>query len=63
MFTSEPDFTRYDFVDIPYVAKASPIWIALSRDIDFSRPDADEVKLRTAIAKSVGLPRTPVEQD
>lgn len=63
MFTSEPDFTPYDFVDIPYVAKASPTWIAMSRDIDFSTPDADEVKLRTAIARSVGLPRTPVEQD
>jgi hypothetical protein len=29
----------------------------LTRDIDFSRPDLDEVRLVAAIMKSEGLPR------
>ena len=32
------------------------------RDIDFSRPDADEVKLHEAIMKSEGLPRQKAVQ-
>ena len=48
-------------VDVPDVEGPSEegfsIQLALSKDIDFSRPDADEVKLRAAILKSEGLPR------
>jgi len=29
----------------------------LTKDIDFSRPDADELKLRQAVAMSEGIPR------
>jgi len=57
LFTDKPDFTPYNFKNIQYATKVSPEWLALSRDIDFSRPDADEVKLRAAILKSEGLPR------
>ncbi|WP_164928482.1 bifunctional YncE family protein/alkaline phosphatase family protein [Gloeobacter violaceus] len=57
MFTSTPDFTPYTFVPIQYVAKANPAWKALTKDVDFSRPDADELKLRRAILLSSGLPR------
>jgi DNA-binding beta-propeller fold protein YncE len=57
LFTSKPDFTPYRFAPIQYAKKANPIWVAMTRDIDFSRPDADETKLRLAIQRSEGLPR------
>jgi DNA-binding beta-propeller fold protein YncE len=57
MFTSTPDFTPYSFQQIQYAQGANAIWLALTKDIDFSRPDADEVKLHEAIMKSEGLPR------
>jgi DNA-binding beta-propeller fold protein YncE len=57
MFTSTPDFTPYNFVPIQYASKANPKWLALTKDIDFSRPDADELKLRRAILLSEELPR------
>jgi hypothetical protein len=57
MFTSTPDFTPYNYQQVQYARGASPIWLALSRDVDFSRPDADELKLVAAIMKSEGLPR------
>jgi hypothetical protein len=56
-FTGTPDFTPYTFAPIAYAKGANPIWLALSSGVDFSRPDADEVKLRDAIMKSEGLPR------
>jgi hypothetical protein len=56
MFTSEPDFTPYDFVQPVYVAKAKKSWKRLTRGIDFSAPDRDEEQLRRAIARSEGLP-------
>ena len=54
LFTSQPDFTPYNFKTIQFVTRVSPEWLALTRHIDFSRPDADEVKLREAIVKSEG---------
>jgi len=57
LFTSLPDFTPYNFTPIQYAMGANATWLALTKDIDFSRPDADEVKLRAAIMKSEGLPR------
>jgi phospholipase C len=57
MFTSKPDFTPYTMKPIQYAKGASALWIAMTRDIDFSHPDADELKLRRAIALSEGIPR------
>jgi DNA-binding beta-propeller fold protein YncE len=57
LFTSKPDFTPYNLKDVPYDTKVSPLWLALTKNIDFHRADADEVKLREAILKSEGLPR------
>jgi hypothetical protein len=42
-----------------YAKGANRTWIELAKHIDFSRPDADEVKLHAAIMKSEGLPRRP----
>jgi DNA-binding beta-propeller fold protein YncE len=60
-FTSEPDFSPYDFVTPVYVAKAKKSWKRLTRDIDFSAPDRDEEQLRRAIARSEGLPHHAVK--
>jgi DNA-binding beta-propeller fold protein YncE len=57
LFTSKPDFTPYDFTQVQFAKGANKAWLAMTRDVDFSRPDADEVKLRHAILKSEGLPR------
>jgi DNA-binding beta-propeller fold protein YncE len=57
LFTDKPDYTPYHFKSIQYAAKVSPEWLAMTRNINFSRPDADEVRLRMAILRSEGLPR------
>lgn len=57
MFTSTPDFTPYSFAPIQYAKGANAIWLAMTKDIDFSSMDADELKLRAAILQSEGLPR------
>lgn len=57
MFTNKPDFSPYKMAPIQYATKVSPVWLAASREIDFSQPDNDELKLRDAILKSEGLPR------
>jgi DNA-binding beta-propeller fold protein YncE len=57
LFTAKPDFTPYRFAPIQYAKKASPIWVAMTKNIDFSRPDTDEISLRPAIMRSEGLPR------
>jgi hypothetical protein len=57
IFTGKPDFTPYDFTPIVYAKGANAIWLAMTKGIDFSKPDADELKLRAAIMKSEGLPR------
>jgi DNA-binding beta-propeller fold protein YncE len=56
IFTAQPDFSRYDFVQPTYVAKAKKSWKKLTRGIDFAKPDRDEVRLRLAIQRSEGLP-------
>jgi DNA-binding beta-propeller fold protein YncE len=57
IFTDSPDYTPYNFQTVLYAKGASKAWIELASLIDFRRPDADEVQLRTAIMKSEGLPR------
>jgi len=59
IFTSRPDFRPYDFVAPQFVAGAAvkKSWKALTRGIDFSKPDRDEALLRRAIELSEGLPR------
>ena len=57
MFTSVPDFRPYDLTPVTYAKGASPEWIAAAKQIDFSGPDRDEVKLLQAILRSEGLPR------
>jgi hypothetical protein len=60
MFTGNPDFSTYHFQAVQYALRANPLWLALTRNIDFSHPDVDELKLQAAIMKSEGLPRTPI---
>jgi DNA-binding beta-propeller fold protein YncE len=57
IFTGTPDFAPYNYQQIQYARTVSPVWLNLVKDIDFSRPDADESKLVAAIMKSEGLPR------
>jgi hypothetical protein len=57
IFTGTPDLSPYSTRPILFAKSASPAWLAMTKDIDFSRPDADEVKLRQAIAASEGIPR------
>ena len=57
MFTGTPDFTPYTFQNVQYAGGANAMWLALSREVDFSRPDLDETKLVAAIMKSEGIPR------
>lgn len=56
-FTAKPDFAPYKMAPIQYATKVSPVWLAATRKIDFSRPDSDELQLREAILQSEGLPR------
>jgi len=60
MFTGNPDFTPYAVQPIQFAKLVSPLWLALTRDLDFSRPDMDELKLQAAIMKSEGLPRQAI---
>ena len=57
MFTGHPDFSSYNYQQVQFAQHVNPLWLALTRDIDFSRPDRDELKLQAAIMKSEGLPR------
>ena len=57
LFTPQPDFRPYDYQRPVFVSHAKKSWRRLTRGIDFSRPDGDEVKLRAAIARSERLPR------
>jgi len=57
LFTNTPDLTPYSLQQVNYAKGANKTWIELAKNIDFSRPDADEVKLQAAIMKSEGLPR------
>jgi hypothetical protein len=62
MFTGKPDFTPYRVAPIQFAA-ANARWQALAAQIDFSRPDSDEMKLSQAIAESEGLPRAAGKAD
>jgi hypothetical protein len=57
LFTSTPDYTPYALTPVTYAKKANKTWIKMTKGLDFSRPDSDEVRLRAAILKSEGLPR------
>ena len=57
MFTSRPDFSGYGFQPVLFAKQVNPLWPLLTKDVDFSRPDRDEIKLAAAIMKSEGLPR------
>jgi DNA-binding beta-propeller fold protein YncE len=57
LFTNQADFTPYAPQPIVFAKGANKTWIEMAKNVDFSRPDADEVKLREAILKSEGLPR------
>jgi len=59
IFTSRPDMRPYNYIRPVFVAKAAvkESWKELTRGIDFSQPDRDEVALRSAIQRSEGLPR------
>jgi DNA-binding beta-propeller fold protein YncE len=57
LFTSKPDYAPYNFQSVAYARQPNPLWPLLTKDVDFSRPDLDEVKLAAAIMKSEGLPR------
>jgi hypothetical protein len=56
LFTSTPDFTPYTFTPIPFATGANATWPLMSRNLDFSKPDANEVQLRQAIQLSEGIP-------
>jgi hypothetical protein len=56
LFTDTPDFTPYKMTPVPFV-RANPLWRALTKGVDFSRPDASEAELRRAVLLSEGLPR------
>ena len=61
MFTSAPDFRPYTLQPIQFARRANDLWLAMTRGLDFSRPDRDEVRLQAAIMKSEGLPRRRTE--
>ena len=62
MFTNRPDLRPYDYIPPAFVAAADvkKSWKRLTRGIDFSQPDRDEVRLRLAIQRSEGLPHRRV---
>jgi DNA-binding beta-propeller fold protein YncE len=67
MFTMQPDFSPYSLAPVAYASRGGSLWKRLTREIDFARPDLDEVQLQRAIRLSEGLPhrakaRTPGHQ-
>jgi hypothetical protein len=57
IFTSTPNYAPYTAAPLTFAMEANKIWIAMTKGLDFSSPDSDEVRLRAAILKSEGLPR------
>lgn len=57
LFTTSADFTPYNETPVQFAKSANRKWLELSKRIDFSLPDRDEDKLRSAILASEGLPR------
>jgi DNA-binding beta-propeller fold protein YncE len=56
LFTSIPDFTPYNFTPVRFDGTPNATWTALTQNLDFSRPDLNEVELRRAIQLSEGIP-------
>ncbi len=56
MFTSAPDFTPYNFTPIAFAGTANATWTAMTKTLNFSKPDLNEVELRRAIQLSEGIP-------
>jgi DNA-binding beta-propeller fold protein YncE len=56
LFTDTPDFTPYTMTPVTF-SQPNPLWRAMTRDVDFSRPDSSEAALRRAVLVSEGLPR------
>jgi hypothetical protein len=57
MFTPIPNLAPYHFQPIPVAPAAKRSWEKLTRGVDFSEMDGDELNLRNAILQSEGLPR------
>jgi hypothetical protein len=57
IFTSTPNYAPYSLSPITVAKNANKTWLAMTKGLNFSSPDADEVRLRMAILKSEGLPR------
>jgi len=47
----------YTTAPVTFAMKPNRLWRQLTKHIDFSRPDADEARLRHAIQIAEGLPR------
>ena len=58
IFTAKPNFAPYNEQPELYARGANKAWISMTKGLKFATPDSDEVKLRAAILKSEGLPRT-----
>ena len=56
LFTGTPDFTPYNYTPIAFDGQPNAVWKAMTQNLNFSTPDANEVQLRQAIALSEGLP-------
>jgi hypothetical protein len=57
MFTAIPNLSPYHYQSITPARTAKRSWSQLTRNIDFSEMDGDELNLRDAILQSEGLPR------
>jgi len=56
LFTPNADFTPYQFTPIQFDGTANATWTAMTKTLDFSKPDLNEVELRRAIQLSEGIP-------
>jgi len=57
LFTNKPNFTPYNYTPIAFDGTPNATWKAMTQNLNFSTPDANEVELRQAIALSEGIPR------
>jgi DNA-binding beta-propeller fold protein YncE len=56
LFTNKPNFAPYHYTPIAFDGTPNATWKAMTQNLNFSTPDANEVQLRQAIALSEGLP-------
>ena len=56
LFTPIPDFTPYTLTPVTFDGTPNATWTVLTKTMDFSRPDLNEVELRRAIQLSEGIP-------